>query len=367
MSKLTLQSDCLQSVTAVPDLFLEKYMPAANGEFVKVYLYLLKISGDPAANPSLSSMADFFSCTENDIVRALKYWEKQGLLALSYQNGETLPTGIQFLPYPTADYRVILPDADSAPSRVQAETVQAEASQNAPAAPAALAEKVSPKPVSLSGSRIAVLKENEEIRQLLFLSEQYLGRTLSSTDVGRLLYFYDELHFSAELLEYLVEYCVSKGSTSLHYIEKVGLAWHQKGITTVAMAKQETSTWNKNYFTILKAFGIRNRNPIPKEAEYMERWLSEYAFSMDLIREACQRTIAQTGQPSFKYAEGILSKWKEQNVKTMDDVKHLDAEHKKGSKALKEQPKKANDTNRFNNFHQRAYDYSKLEEQLLNQ
>ncbi|MCI5647844.1 MAG: DnaD domain protein [Fusicatenibacter sp.] len=366
MSKLTLQSDCLQSVTAVPDVFLDQYMPAANGEFVKVYLYLLKISRDPTANPSLSSMADFFSCTENDIVRALKYWEKQGLLALSYQSGEALPTGICFLPYPSSRNPVILPDADQTPARAPKEAAQMEASvRTEDASPAT--EKSTPKPVSLSGSRIAVLKENEEIRQLIFLAEQYLGRTLSSTDAGRLLYFYDELHFSAELLEYLIEYCVSKGSTSIHYIEKVGLAWHQKGITTVAMAKQETTTWNKNYFAILKAFGIRNRNPIPKEAEYMERWLSEYGFSMDLIREACQRTVAQTGQPSFKYAEGILSKWKEQNVQTMEDVKLRDAEHKKGSKTPKEQPRQTSETNRFNNFHQRAYDYSKLEEQLLNQ
>lgn len=95
---LTLNNDCLASVTAVPDLFLEQYMPAANGEFVKVYLYLLKLVKDHQQDSTLSSMADFFSCTENDIVRALKYWEKQGLLSLSYTAGESVPTGIAFLP-----------------------------------------------------------------------------------------------------------------------------------------------------------------------------------------------------------------------------------------------------------------------------
>ena len=82
MSMLTLNNDCLASVTAVPDLFLDQYMPAANGEFVKVYLYLLKLVKDHQQDSTLSSMADFFSCTENDIVRALKYWEKQGLAEL---------------------------------------------------------------------------------------------------------------------------------------------------------------------------------------------------------------------------------------------------------------------------------------------
>ena len=58
---LTLNNDCLASVTAVPDLFLEQYMPAANGEFVKVYLYLLKLVKDHQQDSTLSSMADFFS------------------------------------------------------------------------------------------------------------------------------------------------------------------------------------------------------------------------------------------------------------------------------------------------------------------
>lgn len=126
------------------------------------------------------------------------------------------------------------------------------------------------------------------------------------------MFFYDDLHFSADLLEYLVEYCVSKGSTSIHYLKKVGLAWQESGIRDVASAKQETTTFNKHYYTILKAFGIRNRAPVEKEAEMMDRWLNTYGFTIDLITEACQRTVSKIGQPSFQYAEGILSKWKEQ-------------------------------------------------------
>ena len=106
------------------------------------------------------------------------------------------------------------------------------------------------------------------------------------------MFFYDDLHFSADLLEYLVEYCVSKGSTSIHYLKKVGLAWQESGIRDVASAKQETTTFNKHYYTILKAFGIRNRAPVEKEAEMMDRWLNTYGFTIDLITEACQRTIS---------------------------------------------------------------------------
>ena len=58
-----------------------------------------------------------------------------------------------------------------------------------------------------------------------FVAEQYLGKALSPIEINKLLYFYDELHFSTDLMEYLIEYCVSKGSHSIRYIETVALSW----------------------------------------------------------------------------------------------------------------------------------------------
>lgn len=37
---------------------------------------------------------------------------------------------------------------------------------------------------------------------------------------------------SAELIEYLIEYCVENGHKSMHYINKVALSWHEENITT---------------------------------------------------------------------------------------------------------------------------------------
>lgn len=385
---LTLNNDCLASVTAVPDLFLEQYMPAANGEFVKVYLYLLKMGKDHQQDSTLSSMADFFSCTENDIIRALKYWEKQGLLSLSYTAGENGPTGIAFLPLVQKEESGILPTPESSisgpvvsssaasaipepftqtepvPADIPAHSVPSAAATEIPAMELSKAESKTEDaaPRHAPGNR-------EELQHVLYVAQTYFGHLLSPTEIECIMFFYDDLHFSADLLEYLVEYCVSKGSTSIHYLKKVGLAWHESGICDVTSAKQETTTFNKHYYTILKAFGIRNRAPVEKEAELMDRWLNTYGFTIDLITEACQRTVSKIGQPSFQYAEGILSKWKEQGVRSMADVEHRDAEHQKRKKATTDQNTVRKtapaSNNRFNNFHQREYDYQKLEEQLL--
>ena len=103
----------------------------------------------------------------------------------------------------------------------------------------------------------------------------------------------------------------------------------------------------------------------------MNTWLNDYGFSMDIIQEACSRTVLSTGQPSFQYADKILSGWKDKNVRTLADVRLLDAQHQRQKLEKKAQKKAASPkpaaTNRFNNFHQREYDFSEYEKKLLNQ
>ena len=82
MTKLTL-TNCVQGyATLVENEFIDKYMAEANGEYVKVYLLLLRYKCDPSVNLGVSEIADILDCTEKDVNRALDYWTKKGLLAL---------------------------------------------------------------------------------------------------------------------------------------------------------------------------------------------------------------------------------------------------------------------------------------------
>lgn len=317
-------------VTIVENRFIDQYMPKANGEYVKLYLYLLRCAGS-GRELSLSSVADVLEHTEGDVKRALAYWEKLHLLDLKYDSKGSL-----------CDVRFC---RESGP----AETA------------AAL-----PDPNSLTRDRKRELKEQDQIRQLIFVAEQYYARPLTSTEQSNLLYFYDTLHFSSDLIEYLIEYCASKGSNGPHYMEKVAQEWYRAGITTVAQAKENSNLYNKNYFTIFNSLGIKGRNPAPAEIEYMNRWLEEFGFSIEIILEACCRTIRQTHQPNFQYANKILEQWHKNGVRQLSDIRRLDAEH---SEKKKRDPKPASgvsSSNRFNNFPQRQYNWNELEQQLLN-
>ena len=298
---ITLQNSRNAEVTVLTNNFIDNYMPEANGEFVKVYIYLLRLLSDASVPFSLEQMADHFFCTERDIVRALKYWEKVNLLTLTYRSNEDITDITLNVPPVKSDV------SDSSKPAVQTvsvakDTVAQSSDVSAPSTKPA-ARSVS----SLSPDRVKELKQNDEIVQLLYIAEQYLGKTLTPTEMKKILFFYDELKFSPDLIEYLIEYSVSRGHKSIRYIETVALAWADEGITTVTMAKEANSRYAKEYFTIFKSMGISGRNPVDTEISLMNTWLNDYGFSMDIIQEACSRTVLSTGQPSFQYADKILS------------------------------------------------------------
>lgn len=383
-----------EGVTVIQNSFIDQYMPHANGEFVKVYLYLLRCA-NTGRELSLSSIADVFEHTENDVRRAVTYWEKQGLLRTQEKIGGELtavtfiePSSVFATDSPAQGVRSRAAQTGGQPIKYQARAAypdsdsyrQSGAGCQTGAAytgngscqqagqPGADSGALTRNTASAADSRLsgASQREQKELRQLFFIAEQYLQRPITSSEQSDFIYYYDTLHFSADLIEYLLEYCISKGSGSRHYMRKVALAWAEAGITTVLQAKQESNLYNKNYFTILNAFGIKGRNPAPVEQEVMARWLEELAFPIDIILEACRRTVVQTHQPNFQYADKILSQWHKSGVKSMADIEELDRKRIQEQKKAAAKPQKATG-NRFNNFKQRDYDYSQLERQLLNQ
>ena len=387
MNTIHLRALSSSQVTVLSNIFIDQYMPGAGGEFVKVYIYLLRFLADPSASVCLPLLADRLNCTEGDISRALKYWSNEGLLILETDPSGEL-TGIT-LTEPSPDTQMELTATVSVPQSALAatapisQTVSAatvSVPQSALAAAAPISQTVSAATVStpqpdtapsrsasaLTPARIKELKENEDVAQLIYICEQYLGKTLTPTDTRKILFFYDELKMSVDLIDFLIQYCVGRGHKSMRYIETVAMAWSKEGITTVEMAKDSTSRYGRDYFTILKAMGIANRNPVDSEIVMMDTWLKDYGFSMDMIQEACSRTIMQTGQPSFQYAHKILTGWFKKGALTPEAVHALDVQHQKrsqdNSRGRSQTPKSPN---RFNNFQQRNYDFKELEKQLL--
>ena len=260
MAKINLYSDKATTATSVSNIFIDEYMSGANGEFVKIYLYLLRQLNSADAGFSLSEIADKFEHTEKDVKRALCYWERMQLLHLDYDTNENL-IGIRLM------------DALSK-ANVPNTSAKQSASTDTTIGTTHLSEVKTdiPAPKTYSADDIKQFTEQEAVTELVFIAEQYLGRTLTATDLNAILYFYDELKLSVELIEYLIEYCVSNRHTSIRYIEKVAIAWAENGYQTVEQAKQGNGQYNQVYSAVMKALGISGRNLVSSETAYIEKW-----------------------------------------------------------------------------------------------
>ena len=335
MTKLTFTNHAQSTTTVLENEFIDHYMAKANGEYVKVYLLLLRHLHTPSGTLTISEIADKLECTEKDVTRALNYWKKQGLL----------------------DYASVVEAADkTVPTKSAIETAEIPVEKT----------KSSTKEVSKT-SGISKFRKNKEFKQLIFVTEQYLGKPLSPTETEAMIYFYETLQMPAELIEYLIEYCVENGHKSMHYIQSVALSWHKQNIKTVAEAKANTLLYNKNFYSVLNAFGIKGRSPAASEITYIKKWNEEYGFALEIILEACNRTMNAIHQPNFEYTDSILKNWLSKNVKSLNDISLLDADYQKEKERRKKQPAKVKTVpaNKFNNFENRSYDMNDLERRLL--
>ncbi len=422
MGTIAITTKNRETYSAVSNFFIDYYMTEANGEFVKVYLYLVRLLQSGTA-VTVADIADHFNLTEKDICRAIRYWIRQGVLQLEYTSDRVL-TGITLLPLqagmpsgqedsllsllgvteedaasnapgaqsdsgaevtapaepvarekgnaghamrsPSSTAPVLPPLKAAARDILTNEAVTADyltneaVAGNSPANEAAAGNSLAneavslhvevPKKTTYKPDYIASKKEDEDFGNLLYQTEIYFGKPLTQTDVNTLIYIYDGLSFPPELLEYLVEYCVTIEKKSCRYIEAVAIEWYKNGIRTVEDAKIASRNYNSIYVAVLKQLGIPRRVPTPAETEYIDTWYHTYAFTKNIILEACKRAISSNPHSAnFHYVNGILESWHRQNVHKIADIEELDrqwaAEKKKRASS-----RKTSKPNQFNDY-----------------
>ena len=343
MSSISVYKERNTKSTTISNLFIDEYMTGANAVQLKVYLYLLRAM-ECNQDVSVSTLADRFNETEGDIIRSLKYRENIGLLGLDFDPYMNL-TGIKFIDpeelresrKPATIVPLNLSSYDSVPSKHV-----------------------------YSASEMKELRSREDIRELVFVAETYLGRPLKPSDLQTLLYISEDLHFPKELVDFLIEYCVDRGTFEFKHIENLAKNWFSQNIHTVKQAEKITSKYDKLVLNVMEALG-RTTSPTPAESDYVYRWSGEYGFSKDLILEACNRASLNVESGRFKYVEGILSNWKKDGISRKDQLSDYDNEHKNQSQGSKSYAatNATQHKNKFNQHIRTSYDYEALEREIL--
>ena len=313
--------------TPVSNIFIERYMPKARGEFVKVYLLMLKYSftGEPGVNSTV--LATSLNLLESDIINSLNYWNDEGIIKL-------------------------LPIDNMGNFHIEFVDISDEGTTNV--------EKFNFVEELTNTNNGSMLKDIGKL----------LGRTLSPSEVETYLSWKKDFNFSSELILLLIEYCASKGKTNFRYIEKVAIGWNEMKIKTIDDAqnyiRKTEDKWG-TYREILNFLGIRNTDIMKPQEDMLEKWTSTYNYSLDIIKKACDICFQRLNRADFKYIDGILSSWNKDNLRTLQDIEKKEISYKNAaSKKAYSNTKNSNKPKlRFDNFKGRDYDYDDLEKKLL--
>ena len=361
MAGFSVYQDSYIGATIISNRFIDEYMNEANDAQLKVYLYLVRML-NANLETSVQDIADRFNHTEKDVLRAFVYWEKKGLLTLDYDEQGEL-SGVHLVNLCRSEAQG--PSVESTHKKLVSEPEREEISV--------------PEKREFTSSEIASIGEKGGT-QLAFLAETYFGRTLTPSDIQTLFYISEELGFSEDLTDYLLQYCAEKGKKDFRYAEKVAIGWRKNGIVSVEQARGNNLRYDRSVYDIMNRLGKKNV-PTEAEVEYINRWRNEYGFSEEIIFRACDKAVLTTDAGRFNYAEGILKSWHEQNAHSIEEIEEAELKFKKKSQGgsvsggdvslarsnagSQNAPAKKNLAGSFGNFKQNEIDFEELKKRAV--
>lgn len=301
MAKLKLTTNIHSSSISIPSWFIHDYMPHAMGGYVKVYLYLLTAYYEHKELLTIEDTAKLLSMLSSDVISALEYWESKSILTFKSLSEKDFEVSFNLNEPPKS------PQTKEEPTKPLGQPTT----------------YIQPTRPNYSPSELSIYLQNSQVQQLFKMAEKSTGRLLSSSDQQILFGLYDWLHMPLDLIEYLLDYCATRGHTSMRYIETTAIAWLDDGIKTLEQAQMRSET-DKLYFKILSEVGLGTQNITQVQKEFINKWLNIYKLSLEVILEGCRRTSAQTKNPSLNYLDKIFTSWHENKVTSLDDIEKLD-------------------------------------------
>ena len=347
MGMIRLSSDDVKGSTILSNTFIDHYMPQADGIFVKVYLYLLRVQQSNRQLSDFSAIADHLGCSDNDVERSIRYWISKGLIRYEVdEKNRTVditlcqpkdPEPVSETPRIVDYLRVVRPEedpihaasaADPYPDAFRAATprLTADTAPVKSGAPSGTPEKKTVRRLQPSAQELAQALSDKEFIELKKEAEAFFDRSLTQKDINVLWLIHQDLALPFDLCEYLLEYCASDKENhpermQSDYYKKIATSWADQGIRTREEAMKDTA---RHFFgtQILRALGVQNRyTPTPAELRMVETWRKELGFSDEMILLACDEAIlTKPGSANFRYINGILSSWHKDGIHTPEKL-----------------------------------------------
>ncbi len=326
------------SVFAVPSKIVDEGLKFSDGVKLKVLLYVLRNADKQLDEKSVSAAT---GVNVTDIPEALDYWVSMGILQKA---------GREYSPVNTAENTSIdeiKNNHNSATENKNEDNSEKEIKQNS------VKEIKTPtvdeitddtsetkqhftvsKPQKpdyvFTSQRLAV---DEELKILVSEAQLALGKVLSNSDISTLLMLKDTCGLPLDVILMLIQYCISIDKANMRTVEKIGISWADEGITTLESADNKINKikqTTKNFSIVSSAFGLTNLgSPTKKQLEYGDKWVGEWKFSPEMLREAYERCVDSKGVMKFGYIDGILKRWYANNIRNREELAKFESSPKK--------------------------------------
>ena len=220
--------------TQVDNVFFAEFMPNANGDYVKVYLYGLYKCASGKDN-SLESFAKDLKMSADDIISIFYHWQELGLVQVITAD----PIMVRYLPIKNAIQKIKKYNVD----KYTAFNISAQ---------------------ELIGSKMLTPRELEEFYYLI-----------------------ENLKMEKEAVLKVIEYCVKlKGkNVSVSYIVAVAKNWCYDGVkssTDVDNRLEEQERISGDVVLVLKAMGIKRQATVDEYQLYLN-WTRDREIPLDII------------------------------------------------------------------------------------
>lgn len=319
---------------AVPSKVVDEGLKFSDGVKLKVLLFVLRNAGRSVDDTEISKAT---GVNVTDIPEALDYWVSMGVFNRIENTFTPVKNNEKFVSAPQTSVQTeqtpqpvqtVLQPQQTVPQPVQA--VQEPVKQETEQSPKENAEEpqkhfTATRPQKpdfvFTAQRLAV---DEELKMLVEETQTTLGKVLSNSDIATLLMLKDTCGLPLDVIFMLIHYCASIDKGNIRTIENIGIQWANDGVYSLEAADNKIKQIQKttaNFSIVSKAFGLKNvGSPTKKQLEYGDKWVSEWKFSPEMLREAYERCVDTKGTMNLRYIDGILKRWNASNLHTLDEL-----------------------------------------------
>lgn len=330
--------------TPIENIFINDFMPMADGTYVKVYLLGYKYAHDKDNSITVNNetISKHLNIPLSDVLRAWDFWQEKGIIRKHYiDSSDDYNYEVEFI-----NLKQLLIKNNYSSSQ---ETLNDEAFNN---------------PFTCSPEELAKAKENPTINNMFNEIRKIIRRYLTPNECLKIYEWLTNYNMSPDMVIRAFQFSSqNKNRRALSYVEGVIRTWYDNDITNLEALQQYFETNDEKYYKyekIMKSLGFKGRYLTDGEKKVVDKWFNKWNFTLEVVLRACDYT-KNISNPNVNYIDKILDNWLSDGITTIDQViendKKKEDTQKKNYKNTTSSGNKPIKT-RFHNFEQRTSKYS---------